>query len=80
MNSVEFERIKLAIAKNNEESVKAKGVCEQIQKDWKEKYGFETVDEAKEKLSELESERNAKIERRDKLMDKLEELVDGWSD
>lgn len=75
----EFENIKTEIKEKQEQSLKAKGVCEQIQKKWKSEYGFETVEEAKSKLEELESERDGKIARRDKYMNELEELVNGNS-
>lgn len=75
MSPSEFEDIKEEINEKQEESLKQKGVCEQIQKDWKKKYGFDTLKEAEDKLAELQEERNNKIARRDKLMDDLEEMM-----
>lgn len=77
MTLQEFENIKSTIEKKQEQSLKAKGVCEQIQKEWKDEYGFETVDEAQNKLQELLDERESKIARRNNLMNKLEVLVNG---
>lgn len=76
MTTSEFERIKREINKKQEESLKSKGVCEQIQKDWKKKYGFDSVEEAEKKLEELKEEREDKIRRRDKYMKNLEDLMD----
>lgn len=79
MKASEFENIKDLIERAAVEKAKAQGVKESIKAEWKKKYGFETIEEAKEKLSELNSEYEKNEKKKDKLMDELEQSQD-WED
>lgn len=76
MKVSEFENIKNLIQKAEVEKAKAQGVKENIKGEWKKKYGFETLEEAKEKLNELNSDYNKNENRKEKLMNELEESQD----
>ena len=52
----EIERIQELIQKAELEQAKSQGVKDNIKSEWKKKYGFETIEEAKEKLEELKTE------------------------
>ena len=73
MKTSEFENIKNLIQKAEVEQAKAQGVKENIRAGWKKTYGFDTLDEAKEKLEELNSEYNKNESRKEKLMNDLSE-------
>lgn len=76
MKTSEFENIKDLIQKAEVEKAKAQGVKENIKAEWKKNYGFDTLDEAKEKLEELNSEYNKNESRKEKLMNELAESQD----
>lgn len=75
MNIDEVKKINGLIEKAQIESAKSKGVLEQIEKDWKNKYGTSDVDEIvsiRDKMgSELE-EKRAEVE------SLYDELVNGY--
>lgn len=71
MKTSEIENIKDLIQRAEVEQAKAQGVKENIKAGWKKTYGFDTVEEAKEKLSELNSEYEKNESRKEKLMDDL---------
>ena len=71
MKTNEIENIKDLIQRAEVEQAKAQGVKENIKAGWKKNYGFDTVEEAKEKLSELNSEYEKNESRKEKLMDDL---------
>lgn len=76
MTTKEFENIKDLIQQAEVEKAKAQGVKESIKAEWKKKYGFETLEEAKEKLNELNAEFNKNEKRKEKYMNELEESQD----
>lgn len=76
MKTSEFENIKDLIQRAEVEKAKSQGVKDSIKSEWKKKYGFETLEEAKEKLKELDSEYNKNENRKEKLMNELEESQD----
>lgn len=76
MKTSEFENIKDLIQKAEVEKAKSQGVKENIKAEWKKNYGFDTLEEAKEKLEELNSEHNKNESRKEKLMNELSESQD----
>ena len=76
MTTKEFENIKDLIQQAEVEKAKAQGVKESIKAEWKKKYGFETLEEAKNKLDELNTEFNKNEKRKEKYMNELEESQD----
>ena len=76
MKTSEFENIKYLIQRAEVEKAKSQGVKDSIKSEWKKKYGFETLEEAKDKLKELETEYNKNESRKEKLMNELEESQD----
>lgn len=76
MKTSEFENIKDLIQRAEVEKAKSQGVKDSIKSEWKKKYGFETLEEAKEKLKELNSEYDKNESRKEKLMNELEESQD----
>lgn len=79
MKTSEFENIKNLIQRAEVEKTKAQGAKENIKSEWKKKYGFETLEEAEEKLNELNSEYDKNEKKKEKLMDELSELQD-WEE
>ena len=71
MDLREFERIKELIKKAELKSAKSQGVIDSITSNWKEKYGFSTVEEAEAKLREMVEEKKMIETRLDKLMSDL---------
>lgn len=76
MKTSEFENIKNLIQRAEVEKAKSQGVKDSIKSEWRKKYGFETLEEAKDKLKELETEYNKNENRKEKLMNELEESQD----
>ncbi len=75
MSVDEIKRINELIEKAQIESAKSKGVIEQIEKDWKNKYGTSDLDEIISIRDKLESELEEKNEESEKLYD---ELMNGY--
>ena len=76
MKASEIERIKDLIQKEELEKAKAQGVKDSIKYGWKKKYGFETLEEAKEKLKELSENLGKNEKKKEKLMNELNEYQD----
>lgn len=76
MKTSEMERIKDLIKTAELEQAKAQGAKDNIKADWKKKYGFETLEEAKEKLKELSAEVEKNEKKKEKLMNELNESQD----
>ena len=76
MTTTEFESIKNKIKQLELGAATAKGKIETIENNWQKKYGFSTLEEAKNKREELKSEIAEKTEKRNELMDKLEKSFD----
>ena len=76
MTTTEFESIKNKIKQLELGAATAKGKIETIESNWQKKYGFSTLEEAKKKREELKSEIAEKTEKRNELMDKLENSFD----
>ena len=76
MKASEIERIKSLIQKAELEQAKAQGVKDSIKSGWKKKYGFDSIEEAKAKLEELENDLAKNEKKKDKLMKELEESQD----
>lgn len=76
MKTYEVEEIKELIQKAEFEKAKSQGVKDSIKAGWKKEYGFETIDEAKEKLQELKAELNKNKTKKDKLIDELNKSQD----
>lgn len=72
----ELEKIKDLIQRAELEQAKAQGVKDSIKAEWKKKYGFDSVEEAKTKLEELESNLAKNEKKKDKLIQELEESQD----
>jgi hypothetical protein len=76
MTTNELLKIKDLIKKSELESAKAEGQIESIKKEWKEKYGFDSINKAEMKLEELKQELENSNNRLNKLYKELEESQD----
>lgn len=76
MTANELLKIKDLIKKAELESAKAEGQIESIKKEWKEKYGFDSVNKANEKLEELKQELENSTNRLNKIYNELLESQD----
>lgn len=74
MTVEEFEETKARVEKLKEESLKAKGQQESILARWKER-GINSVEEAEQKLKELNSEIEKKIARKESIEQRLSEML-----
>jgi len=72
MTDIEFKKIKDKINSLKMKSAESTGKLNAIKENWERKYGFSTLEEAEKKLQELKDERNIKEERRNTLMEKLQ--------
>lgn len=78
MTTTEFESIKNKVNKLELDAAASKGKIESIESNWKKKYNFTTLEDAKKKRDEIKKEISEKTETRNKLMDKLEKSFD-WN-
>lgn len=76
MKTSEIERIKNLIQSAELEQAKAQGAKDSIKAEWKKKYGFDTIEEARNKLKELNSEVKKNEDKKEKLMNELSESQD----
>lgn len=76
MNINEFTTIKEKISKLELESASSKGKIESIEESWKRKYGFTTLAEAENKLSELQKDIDEKTKLRDEKFEELKNSFD----
>lgn len=76
MKTNELENIKGLIQRAEVEKAKDQGVKESIKAEWEKKYGFETIEEAEEKLAELNSEYNKNEKKKEKYLNELSESQD----
>lgn len=76
MDEVEFKRIKEKIEALKTKSAESKGKMAAIQERWKAKYGFDDLESAKGKLSELKADAEEKKAKRSELMEKLQNSFD----
>lgn len=72
----ELEKIKELIQKAELEQAKSQGVKDSIKAEWKKKYGFDTLEEANEKLKELSAGVEKNEKKKEKLMTELSESQD----
>ena len=72
MTEIEFKRLKEKINSLKMKSAESTGKMAAIRENWKRKYGFDSLEDAVKKLEELESEKKIKEERRNSLMEKLQ--------
>lgn len=76
MTVEEVQNIQKKINAAGQTKAKAEGAIERIEKDWKEKYGFGTIEAAEEQLSKLRKRRKSFDEKEIELTSELDELVD----
>lgn len=76
MTTNEFENIKNKIKKLELDAASSKGKIESIESNWKKKYGFTSLEDAKKKRDEINKEIADKTDTRNKLMEKLENSFD----
>ena len=76
MTIEKFEEIKNKIKKLELDGAASKGKIESIESNWKKKYGFTSLEDAKKKRDEISKEITEKTETRDKLMNQLETSYD----
>ena len=79
MNIKQLEEIKDKIELLKQNRAKAQGTIEKIEKDWHDNFGVSTIEEAKNKLMELQANLEQKEERLETLTEKLE-AVTNWED
>ena len=75
MDLQEFEKIKDLMKKAEIESAKNQGQIESIEKKWSEQ-GIKNLEQAKNKLSELEKQQEELTQKRDGLFEKLQNSYD----
>jgi len=75
MTTTEFEDLKDKIEDLKEKKAKAKGVMEEIEKNWNEKYGFFDLESAEKKEQELKNELNKLEKKRDNIMKRIEDIM-----
>lgn len=78
MEIAEFNRIKNEIKNKEIESAEAKGKQKSILETWKNEYGCNSLQEAKDKLKSLEEENAEKIKKRDEYFEKLKSITN-WN-
>ena len=76
MTIEQFETIKNKMNKLELDAANSKGKIESIESNWKKKYGFTSLEDAKKKRDEINKEITEKTETRDKLMNQLETSYD----
>ena len=76
MTEEKFKEIKDKISSAVTKSAEATGKMEAIKEQWKIKYGFNTLEEAKKKLEEIKKDIEEKQKMKNNLMDKLENSFD----
>ena len=76
MTVEQVQEIQDKIARASQLSAKAEGSIERIQKDWKDKYGFDTMDEAEAYLESLRKKHTNMTSKEEELMSELDGLVD----
>lgn len=76
MEIEKVERINELIKKAEIESAKSEGQVQAIKKEWKKNYGTDDLEEIKNKLDELISEKNKNLKRQEVLYNKLIESYD----
>ena len=79
MTGEEIIRIKKKIEAKKVQRIKAQTTIENIQKEWKEKYNINTVEEADTKIGQLNEDIKTTEKQIDRVSAKLEELTD-WED
>ncbi len=79
MTGEEIIRVKKKIEAKKVQRIKAQTTIENIQKEWKEKYSINTVDEAETKIEQLNEDIKTTEKQIDRVSTKLEELTD-WED
>ena len=79
MTDNEFLQLKQKIENKKAESQKAEGVMEQIKSSWQKQYGISTVEEAEQKLSDINGQIEEKKQKLEGLKDKLDKMIpDEW--
>ena len=76
MTPSEFEKIKNEIKEIELSTASSEGKIETIENNWEKKYGFRTLEEAKNKRDEINKDIAEKTETRNKLMEQLESSYD----
>lgn len=78
MTLSEFERIKSKISKAKDNANRAKGALDRIKQQWNDDFGIHSVEECNQKIESLTESIESDEAKKEKLMDKLEHVVD-WS-
>lgn len=76
MTTTELLQIKNLIKEAELQSAKSEGKIEAIKKEWEEKYGFTSVNDAQLKLDELKNELENSTNRLNKLYSELQSSQD----
>lgn len=76
MTDFEFTQIKNKIKAAETKSAESKGRIKAIQDEWESEYGFSDLESAEKKLEELKADAEAKKQKRDEMMNKLETSFD----
>lgn len=71
MNVKEVERIKGLIQEAELANAKSQGIIEDIQKEWKEKFGSDKLEDVEKELENIQTE----LEQSDKRLNKLEKKL-----
>jgi len=79
MTPREFQAIKEKIETAKEKKARAEGAKAKIEEQWKRDYGINSIEEASEKVTELESGIEEDKKKLEKLYNTLEKITD-WDD
>jgi len=75
MTAAEVQKIRTSIDEKKRKNDRAEGAIESIQQEWKRQFGFETIEEAQNKLKELGENADLYAEQEEKIVEQLKELV-----
>lgn len=76
MTEMQFKNIKEKINIATTKALEANGKMLAIKEQWRSKYGFDTLEDAKKKLDEMKTDIEEKKKMRENLMDRLESSFD----
>ena len=76
MNVKEVERIKNLIQDAELSNAKSQGIIENIQKEWKDKFGTDKLEEVEKELEKLQEELKQSDDRLERLEKKLNDSYD----
>ena len=75
MDLSKFTELKNKVKQAELDNATALGKKQAIQQNWKQTYGFDTVEQAQAKLQEIQKQNKDKAEKQQKLLQQLQEIL-----